>query len=129
MRRLSTEASHLFIERAKMVGILKTEDFNEQVYRSEKPVVIDFWSTWCRPCLEMSAAFRKVSKEIQSINFYKINVDENESIIKQFGIKSVPTLILFYKEKELRRVTGQLSDHEIYDWLNKNVNVEANSQQ
>ena len=79
-----------------MVKALITEDFEEKVLNSKKPVLVDFWASWCGPCRMLAPIVEKISNEMpDKFDFYKVNVDEESSLAAQFGIMSIPTLLVF----------------------------------
>ncbi|MCS7129829.1 MAG: thioredoxin [Archaeoglobaceae archaeon] len=71
-----------------------------KVIRSEKLVVVDFYADWCMPCRYLSPVLEKISKEYKEVEFYKVNVDENQELAFEYGISSIPT-VLFFKDGEI----------------------------
>lgn len=69
-------------------------------------VVIDFWATWCHPCLRQAPIIDELSKEMKKVTFGKINVDKNRGLSGKFNIRSIPTLIIFKKGIEQERIIG-----------------------
>ena len=80
------------------------ENFQSEVVQSDKPVLLDFWATWCGPCRMVSPIVDQIADERSDIKVGKINVDEQPELAQQFGIMSIPTLV-FFKEG---RVTDTL---------------------
>lgn len=78
-----------------MVKDLKTNEFKEKVLNSNKPVLVDFWAAWCGPCRMLSPAVDSVSEQVTGADFYKVNVDEEPELAREFSIMSIPTLIVF----------------------------------
>ena len=78
--------------------------------------VVDFFATWCGPCKMFSPVFEDVSSEMD-INFIKINVDENTDIAREYGVMTIPTVILFKDGKEVKRNIGFMSKEELIDFL------------
>lgn len=78
-----------------MVKDLKTNEFKEKVLNSNKPVLVDFWAAWCGPCRMLSPAVDSVSEQVAGAEFYKVNVDEEPELAREFSIMSIPTLIVF----------------------------------
>lgn len=74
--------------------------YEEFLQMTSEPTVVDFWAEWCGPCKMFSPTFDEVSSEYQSVNFIKINIDENEDLCKSLGIMSIPT-IHFYSDSML----------------------------
>ena len=71
-------------------------NFEEEVIKSELPVLIDFWATWCMPCLKIAPIVEELSGEYQGkVKFGKMNVEENQNTPQKYGIRSIPTLLIF----------------------------------
>lgn len=85
---------------------LTTLNFEEEVLKSNKPVLVDFWATWCGPCRMIAPIVEEIANEYENIKVGKINVDEQEKLAIQYGIMSIPTLILFKDGKEVKRILG-----------------------
>jgi thioredoxin 1 len=83
------------------------EKFDEEVLKSDLPVLVDFWAPWCRPCLAIAPAVEDLAKEYSGrIKVGKMNVDENPQTPSTFGIRGIPTLILFKGGKAVNQVVG-----------------------
>ena len=67
----------------------------DDVVKGDTPVLVDFWATWCGPCRALSPIIDELSDEIDGIEFYKCNVDENQELAMRFGIMSIPTIMVF----------------------------------
>ncbi len=75
--------------------------FEQEVLKAESPVLVDFWATWCGPCKQVAPALEELASTYKGrLGVAKVNVDENASLAAQFGVRSIPTLLLF-KEGEL----------------------------
>ncbi|KIK00191.1 hypothetical protein K443DRAFT_679368 [Laccaria amethystina LaAM-08-1] len=83
------------------------DEFNA-VINGDKPVVIDFWATWCGPCRVMSPIFAKLSDDptFASVEFYKVDVDEQEQISQEVGVRAMPTFVLFKKGEKVSDLVG-----------------------
>jgi len=90
---------------------LTSSDFDEVVVNSDIPVIVDFWAPWCGPCKMMSPVFEKTAKNFPlKALFTKINTENEQSLGARFGIRSIPTLIVFKDGKEMQRVSGALDE-------------------
>ena len=91
------------------------------IANSELPVVVDFWAPWCGPCLQMAPAFEEaaLSMPLQA-QFVKVNTEEQQMLGAQYGIQSIPTLIVFKNRKEVDRLSGALSASRLQNWVRQN---------
>ena len=85
---------------------ITNRNFEEEVIRSEKPVLVDFWATWCGPCRMFMPKVEQVAMEQSKVKVAKANVDDCDEITASYGISSVPTLVLFKNGKPVERMTG-----------------------
>lgn len=88
--------------------VLTEENFDEVVSESDKPIVVDFWATWCGPCKMMAPVLSELAETRADIAVGKVNVDDCASLASRFGIFSIPTLILFRNGEEAERVVGYM---------------------
>ncbi len=95
-------------------------DFNEKVTKADKPVLVDFWAAWCGPCQIQNPILEELDKELgDKAIIAKHNVDEQPQVPQNFGIMSIPTLMLFYKGKVVSQWVGVQSKETLKSELDK----------
>lgn len=93
---------------------LKKENFESEVIKSEIPVLVDFWATWCGPCRMIAPTIEQIAKEYAGkIKVGKVNVDDEMALAVEYGIEVIPTLIFFKDGKVVKKTTGVLDKAEI----------------
>lgn len=97
-----------------MAHITLTKDnFAQEVLRSEKPVLVDFWASWCGPCMALAPTIDEIANEQSAVTVGKVNVDDEAELARQYRIMSIPTLMLFKNGEPVRREVGGKSKSEI----------------
>ena len=96
-----------------MVKHINGEEFNKILLESEEIFIVDFYADWCGPCRMLAPRL----EEIDNVTIYKINVDENSEIARQYGIMSIPCLISFKDHKEYKRSIGLVEKEDILELL------------
>lgn len=96
--------------------------FEEKVLKSEVPVLVDFWATWCRPCLAIGPSIEELATEFgDKASVYKVDVDENGDIATNYGIMSIPALLVFKNGQEVDRMVGALPKDDIKAMVEKHM--------
>ena len=99
-----------------MVKLIKTkEEFNREIMNDK--VVVDFFANWCGPCKMLAPIVEEVSNELEKITFIKVDIDEIESLPRQFDIMSIPTLLVFEKGELIKRHTGYMDKDELVQFI------------
>lgn len=96
---------------------ITSENFNDTVNNSDKTVLLDFWASWCGPCQMISPIVEEIAKERDDITVGKINVDEQMALAQEFGISSIPTLVVMKDSKITNKSVGLISKSEILSLL------------
>ena len=94
--------------------------FEQDVLQADRPVLVDFWAAWCAPCRMLAPIVDAVAEKYAgTAHTFKLNVDENPSVSQRYGIKGIPTLILFRDGREEERIVGAASKEAISRMLEK----------
>lgn len=94
-----------------------SENFESEVLNSDKPVLVDFWASWCGPCRMLSPIVDEIAEEVQTIKVGKINVDEQQDLAGKYGVMSIPTLILFKNGQPVNKSVGAKSKAALLDFI------------
>ena len=92
---------------------ITNDNFEQEVLKSDKKVLVDFWASWCGPCRMLSPIIDEVAKSTDKVKVGKVNVDEESDLATKFAVMSIPTLILFENGKPVKQIVGVQSKDAI----------------
>jgi thioredoxin 1 len=98
-------------------------DFQKQVLESDQPVLVDFWATWCAPCRAIAPAVEELASQYKGkVKVAKVNIDDNQDTPQQYGIRSIPTLLVFKGGKVVEQIVGAVPKSRLEAAITKAIN-------
>jgi len=95
--------------------------FDQEVLQSDKPVIVDFWAEWCGPCKQFGPVFEDVSNNMENVTFAKVNIDENPEAPTKYGVRGIPTMLMFKNGEVAAMKVGNTSKGDFESWINENA--------
>ncbi|MDX2263929.1 MAG: thioredoxin [Hyphomicrobiales bacterium] len=108
------------------MAVVKVSDatFESEVLKSAAPVVVDFWAEWCGPCKMIAPALEEISAELEGrVKIVKLNVDENPDVAARYGIRAIPTLMLFKGGELAAQQAGAAPKSKLKSWITDSVDA------
>lgn len=111
---------------SEKIRTVSDSSFEKEVLQSDRPVLVDFWAEWCAPCRMLAPTIEAVGEQfVDTAHVVKLNVDDNPATAGTFGIKGIPTLILFKEGKEVERIVGATSKETISGIIERSLSLAA----
>ncbi|MET0182874.1 MAG: thioredoxin TrxA [Caulobacterales bacterium] len=103
-------------------GKVTDDSFENDVLKASGPVLVDFWAEWCGPCKQIAPALEEISNELgERVQVVKINIDDNPSTPGRYGVRGIPTMMVFKDGKVAATKVGAIPKSKILEWLNDTI--------
>jgi thioredoxin 1 len=93
------------------------KDFESEVLKSSTPVLVDFWAEWCGPCRALGPSLDALAAENKGIKVVKVNIDENPDAPTKYGVRSIPTLLIFKNGEVVAQTVGSMPKSDLFKWV------------
>jgi len=107
--------------------VVTDSTFEQEVLKSGTPVLVDFWATWCGPCRMVAPVLEEIASEKDNVRVAKLDVDANPITAGRFGVRSIPTMILFKNGRETQRIVGYMPKERLLQQLNPHLGSASTS--
>lgn len=105
---------------SELLGAATDGNFESEVLKSDKPVLVDFWAPWCGPCKAIGPIIEEIAERFKdSVKIMKLNVDDNQKSAQNYGVRSIPTILLFKDGKVLDTIVGLVSKERLESFVKK----------
>jgi thioredoxin 1 len=105
---------------SELLGVATDDNFDSEVLKSDKPVLVDFWAPWCGPCKAIGPVVEEIAAQFQDkIKIMKLNVDDSQKTAVKYSVRSIPTLILFKQGQVLDTLVGLAPKNKLEDFVKK----------
>ena len=104
------------------MDVNSSAEFEQEVLKADKPVLVDFFATWCGPCRMVAPILKQIERDMaDTVKVVKVDVDQNKEVAAKYGVMSIPTMIMFKEGKEAAKNVGAMPKEALVDFINANA--------